>query len=149
MLFLDCEFNGHNGELISMALVSTDGDYFYKIMPYLKVYNLNPWVQENVIPKLEAIEENTAKDWGSFRNELWAFLDKHKDETIVADSPADFVYLFEQLHYMTEDNKYRYISTEIKTKFVVSGALKPENPHNALSDARALRDWYIKENTMG
>ena len=29
-LFLDCEFNGFNGELISMALVSEHGDEFYE-----------------------------------------------------------------------------------------------------------------------
>ena len=32
-LFLDCEFNGFGGELISMALVDENERYFYEVLP--------------------------------------------------------------------------------------------------------------------
>ncbi len=31
-LFLDCEFNGFGGELISMALVDEHGLFFYEVL---------------------------------------------------------------------------------------------------------------------
>jgi hypothetical protein len=49
-LFLDCEFNGFGGELISMALVDGDGNYFYEVLPCLEPIN---WVKENVLPMLD------------------------------------------------------------------------------------------------
>jgi hypothetical protein len=48
-LFLDCEFNGFGGELISMALVDENERYFYEVLPCI---NLTSWVLNNVIPIL-------------------------------------------------------------------------------------------------
>lgn len=141
MLFLDCEFNGHEGQLLSMALVgNTDMPYseFYKVLPY-DVTTINDWVKENVIPKL-GVEPTT---WEKFRIDLWDFLYHHPHEIIVADSPADFVYLLEQMHYIDSKNKYKYISQNLKLEFIVSADYKSESPHNALSDARALKQWYF------
>lgn len=142
MLFLDCEFNGHKGELISMAIVTTNGDEFYQVAPSIEQYDINEWVKENVVPKLGG-KQSIAKSWKEFREELWKFLLLHPNQIIVADSPADFIYLLEQLHYMDENNKYRYISANLKMEFVISGDYLSENPHNAIADARALRDWYL------
>lgn len=49
-LYLDTEFNGHGGELISMALASTGGTHFYVELPLPQ--NVQPWIAENVVPKL-------------------------------------------------------------------------------------------------
>ena len=51
-LFLDTEFNGFNGRLISMALVPED-----KTKPEFYVEleirdQLHPWVRDNVVPHL-------------------------------------------------------------------------------------------------
>jgi hypothetical protein len=48
-LFLDCEFNGFGGELISMALVDENEKYFYEVLPCM---NPTSWVFNNVIPIL-------------------------------------------------------------------------------------------------
>jgi hypothetical protein len=48
--FLDTEFNGFGGELISLALVREDGESLYLVYPELKWYDF--WVQENVLPVL-------------------------------------------------------------------------------------------------
>ena len=49
-LFLDCEFNGFGGELISMALVDENEDFLYEVLPCT---NPTSWVKDNVIPKLK------------------------------------------------------------------------------------------------
>ena len=45
--FIDCEWNGSGGELISMALTAADGREFYRA---LECPNPEPWVARNVIP---------------------------------------------------------------------------------------------------
>jgi hypothetical protein len=42
--YLDCEFNGYKGDLISLALVIDDNNYFYEV---LGCPNPVPWVAEN------------------------------------------------------------------------------------------------------
>lgn len=141
MLFLDCEFNGHNGQLISMALVGADNHLhpeFYMAVPRLD-FMMNKWVYENVIPKIGI----PTSSWSAFRKALHEFLQQHPGEIIVADSPADFVYLLEQCHEINDEGKYRYINLNLKMEFVISGQYTSENPHNALADAKALKKWYF------
>lgn len=45
-LFLDVEFNGHHGELISLALASTCGHHFYEVAPEPRVWT--EWCAANV-----------------------------------------------------------------------------------------------------
>ena len=141
MLFLDCEFNGHNGQLLSMALVGSQTSVapeFYAAVPRIDCM-MNDWVKENVIPKIEI----PTSSWSAFKLALHDFLRQHPGEVIVADSPADFVYLLEQCHEINEEGKYRYINLNLKMEFVISGDYTSENPHNALADARALKKWYF------
>ena len=141
MLFLDCEFNGFGGRLISMAIVASNGDEFYEVITWEKYSNTIPWVAENVLPKLNKLSIREDE----FQNRLWNFLLKHPNEAIIADSPADFKYLLERCEFMTNESpsKYRYINLEIKMHFVISDKYESEVPHNALSDARALKKWYM------
>ena len=46
-LYLDCEWNDHGGDLISLALISPDGRSFYQA---LECTSPSPWVAKNVIP---------------------------------------------------------------------------------------------------
>ena len=47
--FLDTEFNGFGGELISLALVPEHGhDEYYAVLPLPD--ELHPWVERNVVP---------------------------------------------------------------------------------------------------
>ena len=118
MLFLDCEFNGHGGDLISMALVG-DTDIFYEVKTYGVVV---PWVKDNVIPVLgkESIDHNT------FIDKLHSFLLRHHKERIVADSPADFVCLLNCLHGIDAEGKYYMLNltffNELATKMFKLGS---------------------------
>jgi hypothetical protein len=53
-LYLDTEFNGFGGELISLALVVPEEltflDVFYEVCDWKQP--TNPWVNEHVVPKL-------------------------------------------------------------------------------------------------
>lgn len=132
-LYLDTEFNGFGGRLISLALVSDiDGDSFYGILPLPS--KIHPWVQEHVIPFLggDFVHEHV------FDNKLLNFLQKRDAEIIYADWPADFIYLLERLH---TNSGFQYPIFPC-FQLLNSGKLHSKVPHNALSDARALMEWH-------
>lgn len=134
-LFLDCEFNAFKGRLISMAIVSTDGAEFYAVLPLPA--NVHPWVQEHVVPYLVKEPEDEAV----FRARLRMFLLKHQPGPIYADWPEDFVHLLEAICGPNGEQ----LNVELDMRLIRSGELKPEVPHNALSDARALMAWHVSQ----
>ena len=77
-LFIDCEFNGFQGELISMALVDEQGLSFYEV---LRCPHPTHWVAAHVIPVLNkaAIEKST------FQQRLTAYLMAYTTAHIIAD----------------------------------------------------------------
>jgi hypothetical protein len=130
-LYIDCEFNGGLGQLISMALVAEDGQHeFYEVLP-LPAQPVD-WVAANVIPILG----RPPVPLPEFHERLFDFLRKFYKPTIVADHPADIAYFANALIVDSRGACY-------------SGAWKAERinlryhsalPHNALADARALRE---------
>jgi hypothetical protein len=135
-LFLDCEFNGFGSpELISIALVSDQGgpnNEFYAVGPIPG--RLKPWVAENVIPRLD----QTPEDLPSIQTRLLRFLRPRANETIIADWPEDFIHL---LALLTVPGG-RWHAVEISMRLVDRLPLESKQPHNALSDARALLQSY-------
>ena len=132
-LYLDTEFNGHGGQLLSMAIVSTDGAEFYGVLPLPA--SIHPWVAEHVVPKFGRAPEPVAE----FRFRLRCFMEPRWGETIIADWPAD-VELF--LNVMRGPNYESSFMGLCTMQLVPSGDVQPDNPHNALSDARALMRWH-------
>ena len=133
-LFLDTEFNGFNGPLISMALVpeSPAVKPFYES---LGCENPEPWVAEHVMPILEV--EPISKE--TFQGKLAYYLNAFFDEvTIIADWHEDIAHFCDSLttgpgtRLNTPALKFE-IRRDLET-------IKPKNPHNALSDALAMRD---------
>lgn len=134
MLYLDCEFNGHEGELISLALVSDHDDVeFYEVLQLPEV--VHPWVREHVVPLLN----KPAVDHGEFRQKLWSFLRRGSRQDIVADWTQDFVHLLEEI---TMPDGVR-LNVDFNMRLVSDLDCRPAVPHNALSDARALRLAYL------
>lgn len=123
--YLDCEFNGYKGELISMALVVDDDTHFYEV---LECGNPVPWVAENVMPILgkEPIPKLR------FTHRLEKFINQFDNLVIVADWPDDIRYFCEALITGPGDaiNTPEHLSFSIKRIDTVS-----EQPHNALADA--------------
>lgn len=134
-VYLDCEFDGLNGELISMALVSEDGREFYEVMTG-EAKTL--WVQENVLPSLNKLPIAGY----NFCRRLWDFLKMFPGCEIIADWPADFEHLCNLMSRIGAENDFTIPIECTMTLLRGSPDIKPEIPHNALSDARALMKWH-------
>lgn len=137
-LFLDTEFNGFGGELISLALVAEDGCEWYGVLPLPA--KIDKWVAEHVIPFLDIDSKYALYDEPAFQASLAKFLSQFPDVEIIADWPADFEHLCSMLSY---EAGFR-ISINCTMRLVRIPGIKPEIPHNALSDARALKEAYLK-----
>lgn len=140
MLYLDTEFNGFGGELISLALVSSvNGEEFYGVLPLPK--KIHPWVKKNVIPYLEQAPETR----GAFETRLIAYLRRHEHEDIIADWPEDFVHL---LKCLCAPFGFRVDIDPTLVLITTDGKVNPVTPPNALSDARALMYWHKTYRTI-
>jgi hypothetical protein len=135
-LYLDTEFNGFGGELVSMALVTEYGDGWYRVLQEPRVWN--QWVFENVFPVLDGLPISHAE----FHGDLAEFLFAHGGCEIIADHPADFMHLCRMMDNISAENDFHIPIECTMTLLRGSPDIKPEIPHNALSDARALRDWH-------
>ena len=128
--YLDCEFNGFEGELISMALVSECGHYeFYEVLPCESPV---PWVAENVIPILN---KSPLKNSRELTSKLFTFLSTFTTAHIIADWPDDISYFCKSL--ITSPGER--ICTPPLTMEIVRVDSVSNLPHNALEDARGIR----------
>lgn len=133
-LYLDTEFNGFGGELLSMAIVSDDGREFYEVLEPVSMFD--PWVAVNVVPKLDKRPIGRTE----FRLALHGFLRQFASPEIVADWHADFVHFFNAFHGRDYTESLDFGCT---TRLLSGPSdIRPDRPHNALSDAHALRRWY-------
>ena len=147
-LYLDTEFDGHNGELISLALAAEEGKHWYGINPDIDQPNADPWVKDHVLPVLHAMPETAGvagfSDRPEFRASLKEYLLARPGATIWADWPADFEWL---MAAMCGDSYAESFMIPCTMQLIVTpvGEPKPEVPHNALSDAIALMDWHKRQ----
>lgn len=136
--FLDTEFNGHEGELISLALVSESGKELYMACACWKPV---PWVAENVMPIVAcegALPLVTMPD--RFGGHIASFL---RDDTlpfIISDWPSDIAHFCRAMivgpGQMVD---VRSIAFEVMRVDAYPTTLPGAVQHNALWDARALR----------
>lgn len=138
-LFLDCEFTTFQGKLISMALVSENGDEFYEVVPH-SIWDCHPWVIDNVLPILN-------KDfifYEDFQYKLSKFLNQWDEVEVIADWPEDFWHF----NYALLTGPGNMMNTpKIRTEFVRRLEYTSAIPHNALEDAKAIKEAYMKKNT--
>lgn len=135
-LFLDCEFNGFGGELISMALVDEQGQYFYEVLNCAEPV---AWVKQHVLP----MTNKTAISLDQFQSALHDFLLKYEHIHIIADWPEDLA-LFNRSLILAAG---RCMVTPPLTMQLWldqrSTAILSTQPHNALADAQALQQAYL------
>lgn len=136
--YLDTEFNGFGGALISLALVAENvTSSFYEVAPLPDV--VDPWVAEHVIPKLY---KDPLPTLPLFRARLHSFLLQFEQPEIIADWHRDLELFFEALAGDDYGTSLDYACTARLLK-TPPGAPGPSTvPHNALHDAYALRDWH-------
>lgn len=139
--FLDAEFNGFQGELISIALVPED-DHLEAFYAALDCKTPTPWVREYVLPVLHA-EPATRREVTA---RLAAYLKGDGQPFVVADWPEDIAHLV--LLMVTGPGSRLPMPTVrfglMDLPLFDSQALS-RKPHNALSDASALKAYVLAE----
>lgn len=139
-LFLDTEFNGFGGDLISIALVP-ENDALENFYHEFEVRGqLDPWVRDNVVPHLT--QSPTTKS--NFQMHLSKYLMNldfnYGPLTIVADWPDDIRYFCESL--ITGPGERINMPSKILFEINLNISYNSEVPHNALHDALAIRKAY-------
>jgi hypothetical protein len=130
-IFIDCEFNGFGGGLLSFAAVSEDGREWYNELRQPAIWD--KWVFENVFPHLGL----TPMPKDEFRKSLFAFLRQFPDPVIIADWYTDLMHFFRLFEGRDHtDSESFACRTEIR---LIDG-YESKVPHHALHDARAIRD---------
>lgn len=130
-IYIDCEWNGFGGDFISMALVAADGKEFYEV---IECEDPCDWVEQNVIPVLnkEAIEPDV------FQEKLQKYLSQFKAVNIIADWPEDI----ERFCSALITGPGTRIDTPSLSMQIVRIETKSALPHNALEDARGIRNYF-------
>jgi hypothetical protein len=144
--FLDTEYNGFGGSLLSLALVPEDnGEEFYVTIAHAGP--LDPWVERHVLPYLDSVPEALRAprmERGAAAQSLTYWLAHDPAPEIVADWPEDLA----QFAMLLVIGPGRMLTVPPFTlRFeplgTFSTAANSAVPHNALHDARALRDHVL------
>ena len=143
--FLDTEYNGWGGALLSLALVPDHGEELYLTLNWDGP--LEQWVERNVIPYLDTVPESLfcpCMSRADAARALAHYLAGDPDPLIIADWPEDIAQL--SMLLVTGAGVMAEVPG-LKFQFVAlsgfSTAANSRVPHNALHDARALRDHML------
>jgi len=143
--FLDTEYNGWAGALLSLALVPDQGEELYLTLDWDGA--LEPWVERNVIPYLDMVAHDLVSPRMSRSDAARAiahYLAGDPDPLIVADWPEDIA-LFNAL-LVTGPGVMAEVPGLMFQFMPLTGfstAANSKVAHNALHDARALRDHVL------
>jgi hypothetical protein len=143
--FLDTEYNGWAGTLLSLALVPDHGEELYLTLDWDGA--LDEWVERHVVPYLDTVPDALVSprlSRADAARTIGHYLAGDSDPLIVADWPEDIA-LFNALlvtgpGIMAEVPGLRFQFLPLSG---FSTAANSKVPHNALHDARALRDHVL------
>ena len=144
--FLDTEYDGFGGRLISLALVPEDGGEELYLVIDGEV--TDPWVERHVMPFLDLVPDGLRGPRLSRRAAAHALSHWLAGDTapeIVADWPEDLAQLAMLL--VTGPGEMMPVpplALRLQPLPGFSTAANSAVPHNALHDARALRDHVRK-----
>lgn len=143
--FLDTEYNGWAGALLSLALVPEDGEELYLTLDWSGP--LEAWVERYVVPYLDTVPEALVSprlSRADAARSVSHYLAGDPEPLIVADWPEDIAHfnmlLLTGPGAMVEVPPLRFQFVELSG---FSTAANSKVPHNALHDARALRDHLL------
>lgn len=139
MFFCDAEFDVPTDTLISLGIVSEDGNRtFYEVLDYSNIQD--PWVKQNVIPILQK-EPISLED---FQDRLEKFVSQFPGMEVVVNHPNDVIYFNKAL--LKEKGKWIKIQP---LSFIIDDNLSGKGStllHNAIHDAQATRLDWLKQN---
>jgi hypothetical protein len=156
--FLDTEYNGWGGALLSLALVPEDGgEEFYATLN--APARIEPWVERHVIPYLDNVPDpllSPRLSRGDAALELSAWLMREYEAQslagypnaveleVLADWPEDISKFCDLLVIGAGSMvDVPLLSFRLLQLPGFSTAANSKVPHNALHDARALRDHIL------
>ena len=142
--YIDTEFNGTGGQLLSIALVREDGAHFYEVLHAHEL--VVPWVEEHVVPHFgqEPISRMQAV------KKMQKFLREDPGPHVfIADWPEDLVHFNKMLlrGHGKRNDPFQYACLLLNLPGFDT-ALASRVAHNALEDARALAD-HVEKNLSG
>ena len=144
--FLDTEYNGFGGALLSLALVPEDGsEEFYVTLDCDAP--IEPWVERHVVPFLDMVPEGLSSprlSRLSAAEALAQWLAHDEAPDIIADWPEDLAQFAMLL--VTGPGMMQPVpplTLRLVSLHGFSTAANSAVPHNALHDARALRDHVM------
>ncbi|MFC1608668.1 3'-5' exoribonuclease domain-containing protein [Patescibacteria group bacterium] len=162
LIFVDTEFTSldpHEGEILSIGLVKMNGEELYLELEYDG--EVDEWVKENVFPSLnqEKIKREDVID------EIRAFVGKKRPRVVAYVDNFDVVYLCKLLGTENFQEMFYWIPVDFSSILFAHG-VSPDsissqgrdyefldklgveaekyNQHNALDDAKFLREVYLK-----
>ena len=143
--FIDTEYNGSGGALLSLALVPDDGEELYLTLDWSGA--LEPWVERNVLPYLDTVPDSFVSprlSRADAARTVAHYLAGDPEPVIVADWPEDIA----QFNMLLLTGPGNMIEVPALTfRFLplsgFSTAANSKVPHNALHDARSLRDHVL------
>jgi hypothetical protein len=144
--FLDTEYDGFGGPLLSIALVPEDGgEEFYAVIEHDGI--ADDWVQRNVVPYFDMVPESLkapplARGEAALALAHWLAHDEAPE--IIADWPEDLA----QLAMLMVTGPGQMVPVRgLTLRYVplhgISPAANSGVPHTALHDARALREHVM------
>lgn len=152
--FLDTEFHedGRIIDLISIALLSEEGDCYYAVSNEFDPEKCNEWVKENVLPKLPPRASPLRKSRAQIAGDIRAILlaEHEKPEIWGYFCDYDWVVLCQLYGRMIDLPKgFPFWCRDLKQLMQDRGIEKKDLPaenaakeHNALADACWIRDAY-------
>ena len=143
--FLDTEYNGWGGALLAMALVPDDGEELYLTLDWDGA--IEPWVERHVVPYLDTVPAELTSprlNRADAARMLAHYLAGDPAPLIVADWPEDIA----QFNMLLLTGPGMMVDVPpLSFQFIAlagfSTAANSAVPHNALHDARALRDHIV------
>ena len=143
--FLDTEYNGTGGALLSLALVPDDGDELY--LTFQTSDPLADWVERHVVPYLDSVPEQLSCPRlrrADAAHALERYLGHDDEPVIFADWPEDVAQFCNLMITGPGDMvEIRNTTFRLVPMSNFSTAANSKVPHNALHDARALRDHVL------
>ncbi|MFA6492814.1 MAG: exonuclease domain-containing protein [Patescibacteria group bacterium] len=158
IIFLDTEFSSldpYKGEILSIGLVKESGEELYLELTYDG--EVDPWVKENIIPNLK--NKKVSRD--EAKQKIRDFVGKNKSVAMAYVNQFDILYIYKlftiddcPFFWMPLDFasilyglgydplEYHERQKDMVKKFGIDS--EKYQRHNALDDARLLREVYLK-----
>ena len=140
--YIDCEFDGHNGPLLSIALVRESGG---SIHIQSDVEPMDLWVRRNVLPIMDSHRAPMAAKvyFNDVGDVIRAFIGDCENPVIIADSPVDIGRFCQAISTGPDGGwasaDYPQMTFEVHNVDCYPTELPDAVQHNAWWDAMALR----------